>query len=59
MTEPIINPATLTEEQREIIKAQYETATEFDNRMAKFYYQHGMLKTLEWLFGLNFFKKGE
>ena len=56
---PIIDTNTLTDEQREIIKAQYETATESDDRMAKFYFQRGMLKTFEWLFGENFFKKGE
>ncbi|MBD5199365.1 MAG: hypothetical protein HDS83_03120 [Bacteroidales bacterium] len=52
---PIINPSTLTEEQREAIKAEYADNIFFCNA------KDPMLKTtanetLEWLFGEELFK---
>ena len=62
MTQPIIDPSTLTEEQREAIKEEYAGLEELvqkvtfdDELMAALYSQ----KTLMWLFGKDFFKKGE
>ena len=65
---PIIDPATLTEEQREAIKDEYE----FNNRMAAQFSGRGSVKCNEisqWhqgqcdelisLLGKDFFKKGE
>ncbi len=57
MTNPIIDPSTLTEEQREAIRKEYHDARircevlhiETHNRMSVF----------EWLFGKDFFEKGD
>jgi len=57
MREFIIDPSTLTEEQRKIIK-QYINRP-FAASMTATYYAQGMLDTLEWLFGKEFFKKKE
>ena len=66
---PIINPATLTEEQREMIEAEYEfnarcyaqfSANENNPRCVKMAEWHkGRCDGLESLFGSEFFKKGE
>ena len=68
MTQPIIDPNTLTEEQREAIKAEYE----FNFRCALSFkasteaicrnnanWHKGKCDELVSLFGKNFFKKGE
>lgn len=61
---PIIDPATLTEEQRETIKAEYEHNSEMYDlgsvvpaTMGTMH--NGKMELLSWLFGSNFFKKGE
>lgn len=59
MSIPIIDSSTLTEEQREIIKEQHEinsnlTCSEIQNA-----FQIGCVQTFEWLFGKDFFEKGE
>ncbi len=51
MSTPIINPSSLTEEQREAIKAKYE-AIIYLNQIG---YQD-KLDLLEWLFSKDFFK---
>ena len=55
---PIIDPATLTDEQREVIKAEYTENITFSDAKDPLL-QTTANKTLEWLFGENFFKKGE
>ena len=64
MTTPIIDPATLTEEQREAIMQEYEHNSEmydlgcvFPTTMGTMH--NGKMELLSWLFGENFFKKGE
>ncbi len=59
MNEPIIDPSTLCEGQREAIREQYSinksiTPSEIQNA-----YQIGIVQTFEWLFGKDFFEKGE
>lgn len=52
MNKPIINPSTLSEEQREVINRVYKTASFVGNE--------SIVNTLEWLFGSEFFnQKGE
>ena len=62
MTPPIINPSTLTEEQREAIKEEYNLNVVWEDRsngeVEKHWYS-GRNLTLLWLFGENFFKKGD
>ena len=62
MSKPIINPSTLTEEQRETIRAEYNLNVVWEDRsngeVEKHWYS-GRNLTLLWLFGENFFKKGE
>ena len=54
MTEPIINPATLTEEQREFLRHRYHNVYDNYERIdASVRYE------LRYIFGENFFKKGE
>ena len=68
MSKPIIDPSTLTEEQREAIKAEYE----FNNRFAAHFsgresakcteisqWHQGKCDELISLFGSDFFMKGE
>ena len=71
MTTPIINPTTLTEEQREGIRAEYIRAKESEEKWEGFFgpeghddwYDYGSCFgkriILERLFGENFFEKGE
>ena len=65
MTPPIINPATLTEEQREAIKEEYKIQedwysqcqrSEWDERFDQCRAE-GAMSTLETLFGKDFFKE--
>jgi len=59
MSTPIIDPSTLTEEQREEIKAQYEINKIITQSEVQNAFQIGIIQTFEWLFGEDFFKKGE
>ena len=57
---PVIYPSTLTQEQREIIKrffAYYESGITTSNPNCE--NAEGHVDALIWLFGENFFKKGE
>ncbi len=58
MTNPIINPSTLSEEQREAIREEYNGWAVFldtrDELAAKF-----AIAAIEEIFGSEFFKKGE
>lgn len=62
MTTPIIDPATLSEEQREAIIAMYsaekqlELSGETENEKTV---GRTICMTLEWLFGYNYFNKEE
>jgi len=60
---PIINPSTLTEKQRDIIKAEYHRATSdcLSNLYNVHYYEnYQRMELLKWLFGEEFFnEKGE
>lgn len=62
MNNPIINPATLSDEQREAIKAMYsaekqlELSCETENEKTV---GRSICMTLEWLFGYNYFNKEE
>ena len=59
MVPPIIDPSTLTEEQREEIKDKYEkTPNPYDHQFNAGIGE-GWLEAIEWLFGENFFQKGE
>ena len=55
---PIIDPTTLTEEQRDAIKDKYQNQKSLYKRWHDEYERSG-IDTMEWLFGKNFFKKGE
>lgn len=62
MTEPIINPSTLTDEQREAIKNLYDDFKQLEIYGASITDRsagRNQCVTLEWLFGENFFKKEE
>ncbi|MDE7180079.1 MAG: hypothetical protein K2N88_02640 [Muribaculaceae bacterium] len=62
MKEPIINPATLTEEQREAIKDRFNYHNIPDGVILHWEDRNTNLIVryiLTWLFGENFFKKGE
>lgn len=63
MNTPIIDPKTLTEEQREAIKKEYTLNSNLElvaGSILQTYYQVGVYKTLEWIFGEEIFiKKGE
>ena len=61
MTPPIINPATLTEKQREAIKGMYKECKLRSESEYKTDILTGVARVfmLKWLFGENFFKKGE
>ena len=58
---PIINPSTLTEEQREAIKGMYKECKLRSESEYKTDILTGVARVfmLKWLFGENFFKKGE
>lgn len=59
---PIINPSTLTEEQKDTISKMYsaekdlEFSGETENEKT---IGRSICMTLEWLFGYNYFNKGE
>lgn len=62
MDKPIINPSTLSEEQREAIRDEYSLNVEWENCSSSAVEEHwysGRNLTLLWLFGEEFFKKGE
>ena len=62
LTFPIINPSTLTEEQREAIKNRYEHHAIPDGVFIHWEDRNTNLIVryiLTWLFGENFFKNGE
>jgi hypothetical protein len=57
MDKPIINPLTLSEVQREAIRAEWEAA-----KKPEWYwkpYLRGRFRMLQDLFGRDFFEKGE
>ncbi len=58
MNKPIIDPSTLSEEQREAIKEEYQGWAVFlntqDSKSAKF-----AIAALEQVFGTEFFEEGE
>lgn len=58
---PIINPSTLTEEQREAIKGMYKECKLRSESEYKTDILTGVARVfmLKWLFGENFFKKEE
>lgn len=61
MTNPIIDPSSLTEEQREAIRFDYE-ANKLNLEDAELGYKWlitGEMRNMEWLFGKDFFEKGE
>ena len=58
MNTPIIDPSTLTEEQRDIIKEQYEINNN-PTHIIQNAFEIGIVQTFEWLFGKEFFEKGE
>lgn len=53
---PIINPSTLTEEQREAIKTKYEKSKELYKKWHD-EYERSAIDTMESLFGKDFFKQ--
>ena len=59
MTPPIINPATLTEEQGEAIKGMYKECKLRSESEYKTDILTGVARvfTLKWLFGEDFFKE--
>ena len=59
LTSPIIDPSTLTEEQREAIKDKYEKAPNPYDHQYNVGIGEGWMEAFEWLFGPNFFKKRE
>ncbi len=59
MTTPIINPATLSEEQREAIRTKYAEVKEISLVLGNSEIFAGDEAVFEWLFGEEFFKKGE
>lgn len=59
MTTPIINPATLSEEQREAIRTKYAEVKEISLVLGNSEIFAGDEAVFEWLFGTEFFKKGE
>ncbi len=59
MTQPIIDPSTLTDEQREAIKEEYKLNSEWKDRSngeVERHWYSGRNLTLLWLFGEGFFK---
>ncbi len=65
MNTPIIDPSTLTEEQREEIKAKYDeenlhwfASTAFNDKEG-IQIANSAIMTFRWLFGKEFFKEGE
>lgn len=55
MKEPVIDPSTLNEEQKTLIKRRYELAeVDLNNDFQKMY-DKGVKTTLEWLYGKNMF----
>lgn len=59
MDKPIINPATLSEEQREAIRNKYAEVKEIPLVLGNSEIFAGDEAMFEWLFGSEFFKKGE
>ncbi len=65
MNKPIIDPSTLSEEQREAIRQKHRSCMATINSQWKPKYydireqKRVQAHTLEWLFGSAFFKKGE
>jgi len=64
MTTPIIDPSTLTEEQKKIIREVYADNKDFIREMGGKYdpdvkCEVAENRLLEWFFGKDFFKKGE
>lgn len=62
MNKPIIDPSTLTEEQREEIRKEYNLNVESEDRSngpVEEHWYSGRNLTLLWLFGEEFFEKGE
>ena len=59
MNKPLIDPSTLTEEQREAIKHKYEVSPNPYDHQFNVGIGEVWLEAFEWLFGLEFFKKGE
>ena len=62
MNKPIIDPSTLTEEQREAIRNLYDDFNQLELHGASITDRsagRNQCITLEWLFGSDFFKKGE
>lgn len=65
MNTPIIDPSTLSEEQREAISEKYRSCIATINSQWKPKYydireqKRAQAYTLAWLFGSEFFKKGE
>lgn len=55
MNKPIIDPLTLTEEQKNLIKKY--VSRPFTDSMSETYYALGMMDTIEWLFGKDFSRK--
>ena len=56
MEKPIIDPSTLSEEQRDAILKVYEYLKTVRIYSARF---QGYYEALTWLFGEDFFKKGK
>lgn len=59
MSTPIIDPSTLSEEQREAIRAKYAEVKEISLVLGNSEIFAGDEAVFEWLFGSEFFKKGE
>jgi len=60
MNTPIIDLSTLSEEQREVIKEQYEINKTITQSEVQNAYQIGIVQTFEGLFSQDFFnEKGE
>lgn len=55
MTTPIIDPSTLSEGQREVIREQYSINKSLTPSEVQNAYQIGIVYTFEWLFGSEFF----
>lgn len=59
MNTPIIDPLTLSEEQREAIRKKYAEVKEISAVIGDNEFFAGDEAVFEWLFGSEFFKKGE
>ena len=59
MAQPIIDPSTLTEEQRKEIKERYDENAIWEMKSSAQLLYSGFREAFEYLFGENFFKKGE